>query len=222
MVSLPSPLQLGLRITDEQFWQLCHQHQDLQFERTAEVELIIMSPTGGLTSDCNSEINFQLRLWNRQSKLGKVFESSGGFKLPNGANRSPDAAWVELSRWNSLTRQQQERFVPLCPNFVVEFRSPSDALQPIQNKMTSDPASAKEVGTPLRFPQRTQADLARECARMQEYLANGTKLGWLIDPQRQVVEIYRPSQPVEILQSPNTVSGENILPGFSLDLAEIF
>ncbi len=207
MVSLPSPLQLGLRITDEQFWQLCHQHQDLQFERTAEGELIIMSPTGGLTSDRNSEINFQLRLWNRQSKLGKVFESSGGFKLPNAANRSPDAAWVELSKWNSLTRQQQERFVPLCPDFVVELRSPSDALQPIQNKMTSDPASAKD---------------ARECARMQEYLANGTKLGWLIDPQRQVVEIYRPSQQVEILQSPNTVSGENILPGFSLDLAEIF
>ncbi|MGK7935746.1 MAG: Uma2 family endonuclease [Xenococcaceae cyanobacterium] len=191
MVSLPSPLQLGIHITDEQFWQLCHQHQDLQFERTAEGELIIISPTGGLTSERNSEINFQLRWWNRQSKLGKVFDSSGGFKLPKGADRSPDAAWVELSRWNSLTRQQQERFVPLCPDFVVELRSPSDALKPIQKKM-------------------------------QEYLANGAKLGWLIDPQRQVVEIYRPNQQVEILQSPNTVSGENILPGFSLDLAEIF
>ncbi len=191
MVSLPSPLRLGLDITDEQFWQLCHQHKDLQFERTAEGELIIMSPTGGLTSDRNSDINFQLRLWNRNSKLGKVFDSSGGFKLPNGADRSPDAAWVELSRWNSLTRQQQEGFVPLCPDFVVELRSPSDALKTIQNKM-------------------------------QEYLDNGAKLGWLIDPQRQVVEIYRPSQQVEILQSPNTVSGENILPGFSLDLAEIF
>ena len=200
MVSLPSPLQLGLQITDEQFWQLCHQHQDLQFERTAEGELIIMSPTGGLTSglakgealrDRNSDINFQLRLWNRNRKLGKVFDSSGGFKLPNGADRSPDAAWVELSRWNSLTRQQQERFVPLCPDFVVELRSPSDTLKDIQHKM-------------------------------QEYLNNGAKLGWLIDPQRQMVEIYRPSQQVEILHSPNTVSGENILPGFSLDLAEIF
>ncbi len=191
MVSLPSPLRLGLDITDEQFWQLCHQHKDLQFERTAEGELIIMSPTGGLTSDRNSDINFQLRLWNRNSKLGKVFDSSGGFKLPNGADRSPDAAWVELSRWNSLIRQQQEGFVPLCPDFVVELRSPSDALKTIQNKM-------------------------------QEYLDNGAKLGWLIDPQRQVVEIYRPSQQVEILQSPNTVSGEDILPGFSLDLAEIF
>ncbi|MDJ0904245.1 MAG: Uma2 family endonuclease [Xenococcus sp. MO_188.B8] len=191
MVSLPSPLHLGLRITDEQFWQLCHQHHDLQFERTAEGELIIMSPTGGLTSDRNSDINFQLRLWNRNSKLGKVFDSSGGFKLPNGADRSPDAAWVELSRWNSLTRQQQERFVPLCPDFVIELRSPSDALNNIQNKM-------------------------------QEYLDNGAKLGWLIDPKRQVVEIYRPSKEVEILRSPNTIFGEDVLPGFSLDLTEIF
>lgn len=132
MVSLPSPLQLGLAINDEQFWQLCHQHQDLQFERTAEGKLIIMSPTGGLTSDRNSEINFQLRLWNRNYKLGKVFDSSGGFKLPNGANRSPDSAWLEFSRWNSLTDQQQERFIPLCPDFVLELRSPSDAIKTIQ------------------------------------------------------------------------------------------
>ncbi len=191
MVSLPDPLQLGLRITDEQFWQLCHQHQDLQFERTAEGELIIMPPTGGLTSNRNSDINFQLRLWNRNSKLGKVFDSSGGFKLPNGADRSPDAAWVELSRWNSLTRQQQERFVPLCPDFVLELRSPSDSVTTIQNKM-------------------------------KEYLDNGAKLGWLIDPRRQLVEIYRPNQQVEILRLPKMVSGEDILPGFSLDLAEIF
>ena len=172
----------------------------MQFERTAEGELIIISPTVGLTSglakgealrDHNSEINFQLRLWNRNRKLGKVFDSSGGFKLPNGADRSPDAAWIELSRWNSLTRQQQEQFVPLCPDFVVELRLPSDKLKTIQNKM-------------------------------QEYLDNGAKLGWLIDPHCQVVEIYRPRQQVKILHSPKTVSGENILPGFSLDLTEIF
>ena len=127
----------------------------------AEGKLIIMSPTGGLTSDRNSDINFQLRLWNSNRKLGKVFDSSGGFKLPNGADRSPDAAWLELSRWNSLTHQQQERFVPLCPDFVLELRSPSDSLKNIQDKM-------------------------------QEYLANGAKLGWLIYPKRQIVEIYRP------------------------------
>lgn len=191
MVSLPSPLQLGIKLTDEQFWQLCQQHRDLKFERTAAGELIIMSPTGGLTSDRNSDLNFQLRLWNRQYKLGKVFDSSTGYKLPNGADRSPDASWVELSRWNSLTREQQERFVPLCPDFVVELRSPSDNLDQTQ-------------------------------AKVKEYIENGAKLGWLIDPQRQVVEIYRPNQPVEILQSPQTVSAEDVLPGFILELAEIF
>lgn len=199
MVSLPSPLQLGIKLTDEQFWQLCQQHADLKFERTPAGELIIMSPTGGLTSDRNSDLNFQLRLWNRQHKLGKVFDSSGGFKLPNGADRSPDASWVELSRWNSLTREQQERFVPLCPDFVVELRS-------------------RSVGC-AQSPSDT---LIATQAKVKEYLENGAKLGWLIDPQRQVVEIYRPNQPVEILQSPQTVSAENVLPGFVLELAEIF
>ena len=151
MVSLPSPLHLGLNLTDEQFWQLCHQHHDLQFERTTEGELIIMSPTGGLTGDRNSDINFQLRLWNRNSKLGKVFDSSSGFKLPNGADRSPDAAWVELSRWNNLTREQQERFVPLCPDFVIELRSPSDLLKNIQEKMTSDPDALKDISAGVSF-----------------------------------------------------------------------
>ncbi len=191
MVSLPSPLQLGIKLTDEQFWQLCQQHADLKFERTPSGELIIMSPTGGLTGERNSDINFQLRLWNRQHKLGKVFDSSTGYKLPNGADRSPDASWVELSRWNSLTREQQERFIPLCPDFVVELRSPSDTLIATQ-------------------------------AKVKEYIENGAKLGWLIDPQRQVVEIYRPDRPVEILQSPQTVSADDILPGFVLELAEIF
>ncbi|MGF1540979.1 MAG: Uma2 family endonuclease [Pleurocapsa sp.] len=191
MVYLPSPLQLGLKLTDEQFWQLCHQHSDLQFERTASGELIIMSPTGGLTGNRNSDINFQLRLWNRQSKLGKVFDSSTGFKLLNGADRSPDASWVELSRWNSLTCEQQERFVPLCPDFVVELRSPSDSLKVIQ-------------------------------AKLQEYMNNGAKLGWLIDPQRKIVEVYRRDREIEILNSPDNVSGENVLPGFILDLGEIF
>lgn len=191
MISLPSPLQLELNLSEEQFWQLCHRHKDLKFERTASGELIIMTPTGGLTSDHNSDLNFQLRLWNRKYKLGKVFDSSGGFKLPNGADRSPDASWVELSRWNGLTRQQQERFVPLCPDFVVELRSLSDTIKATQ-------------------------------AKMEEYKENGAKLGWLIDPQRKVVEIYRLDREVEVLQSPKMVSGEDILPEFSLDLAEIF
>ncbi|MGK7899920.1 MAG: Uma2 family endonuclease [Hormoscilla sp.] len=191
MVYLQSPLELELQLTDEQFFELCQKHRNLKFERNATGDLIIMSPTGGITSDRNSDINFQLRAWNRDRKLGKVFESSGGFKLPNGADRSLDASWVKLQRWNALTLEQQAKLVPLCPDFVVELRSPSDALSKVQQKMN-------------------------------EYIENGAELGWLIDPKRQVVEVYRPSQDAEVLQSPKTVSGEAVLPGFVLDLTEIF
>lgn len=191
MVYLSSPLELELQLTDEQFFELCHKHRDLQFERDRNGGLIIMPPTGGLTGDRNSDLNYQLRAWNRQYKLGKVFDSSTGFKLPNGADRSPDTSFVVMERWNSLTRKQKEKFLPLCPDFVVELRSPSDKLKKIQ-------------------------------AKMEEYKENGAKLGWLIDPKRKVVEIYRYNQEIEVLESPLTISGENILPNFELDLAEIF
>ncbi|GBF80608.1 Uma2 family endonuclease [Aphanothece sacrum] len=191
MSNLPSPLELPIPLTDDQFWQLCQQQEELQFERTAQGDLIIMTPTGGITSDRNSDINFQLRAWNRQYKLGKVFDSSGGFKLPNGADRSPDASWVKLERWNALTLEQQAKFVPLCPDFIIELRSLNDSLPKLQKKM-------------------------------EEYQDNGAKLGWLIDPQRKLIEVYRPDQSVEILDSPTTISGEDILPGFVLDLTEIF
>lgn len=188
---LPPRLELDLTLSDEQFWQLCRDNDDLRFERTAEGSVIIMSPTGGETSRRNADLIFQLQAWNRQYRLGEVFDSSGGFQLPNGANRSPDAAWVQRDRWHSLTREQKERFVPLCPDFVVELLSPSDSLTKTQ-------------------------------AKLQEYINNGTRLGWLIDPQRQRVEIYRPGQAVEEMRSPQVLSGEDILPGFQLDLTTIF
>lgn len=191
MVYLSSPLELDLQMTDEQFLEICQKHEDLQFEQNANGGLIIMSPTGGLTGDRNSDINYQLRAWNRQYKLGKVFDSSTGFKLPNGANRSPDTSFITQEKWNNLTPQEKEKFLPLCPDFVVELRSNSDKLKKIQ-------------------------------AKMQEYMENGAKLGWLIDPIREVVEIYRPDQETEILESPKTVSGEDVLPDFVLDVAEIF
>lgn len=191
MVDLQSPLELELELTDQQFFELCHKHENLKFERTATGALVIMSPTGGITSIRNSEINFQLRAWNRDRKLGKVFDSSGGFKLPNGAERAPDASWVKLQRWKALTLEEQKSFVPLCPNFVVELRGPADALRKVREKM-------------------------------REYKENGAQLGWLIDPQRQVVEVYRPDREVEVLQSPKTLSGEAVLPGLVLDLREIF
>jgi Uma2 family endonuclease len=190
MVYLPPKLTLGIPMTDEQFWHLCQNHPDIRFERTAHGELIIMPPTGGITSNKNSGLNAQLYFWNRETKLGKTFDSSGGFKLPNGADRSPDASWVTIERWDSLTLDQQTRFVPLCPNFVGELRSSSDSLAELQ-------------------------------AKMQEYIDNGARLGWLLDPQRQVVEIYRPGQAVEVRHAPSSLSGEDVLPGFVLDLSEI-
>ncbi len=110
MVYLSSPLELELKLTDEQFWQLCQQHRDLRFERTATGVLIIMPPKGETTSNRHAEIIDQLKAWSRENKLGKVFDSSGGFKLPNGADRSPDASWVKIDRWNALTQEQQEKF----------------------------------------------------------------------------------------------------------------
>ena len=190
-VSLPASLELNIDLTDEQFFQLCQNNHDLRFERTATGELIIMPPTGSETGDRNAELTYQLRAWSRQNQLGKSFDSSTGFKLPNGAERSPDASWVKMERWNALTPAEKERFAPLCPDFVVELMSPSDSAEKIRTKM-------------------------------REYMDNGARLGWLINRQQQQVEIYRPNREVEILQSPQTLSGEDILPGFVLDLAQIW
>lgn len=176
-------------LTDEQFYQLCQANRDVRFERTAEGHLIIMPPTGWDTGERNLEIEGQLWLWNRQTQLGTAFNSSTGFTLPNGATRSPDAAWVQRERMEAI-KPEAEKFLPLAPDFVVELRSPSDNFQPLQQKM-------------------------------QEYLDNGVRLGWLIDPRKQRVEIYRPNQAVEVLDSPTSLSGEDVLPGFTLDLSQI-
>ena len=178
-------------ITDEQFYQLCITNRELKLERTAKGDLIIMPPTGGETSKFNSEVNLDLGLWNRQTKLGITFDSSGGFKLPNGADRSPDTAWIPLAKWESLTPEQQEKFPPICPDFVIELRSPSDSLKPLQEKM-------------------------------QEYMENGTRLGWLINRKNRQVEIYRQGREKEILENPTTLSGEDVLPGFVLNLSLIW
>jgi Uma2 family endonuclease len=190
-VSLPAALELNIDLTDEQFFQLCQNNRDLRFERTATGELIIMPPTGSETGERNADLTYQLRAWSRQNNLGKSFDSSCGFKLPNGAERSPDASWVKMERWNALTQAEKERFAPLCPDFVVELMSPSDSTEKTR-------------------------------AKMREYMDNGARLGWLINRQQQQVEIYRPNREVEILPSPQTLSAEDVLPGFVLDLAEIW
>ena len=190
-IRIQAPLELNIDLTDEQFFQLCQNNRDLRFERTATGELIIMPPTGSETGDRNAELTYQLRAWNRQNKLGKSFDSSTGFKFPNGAERSPDASWVKMERWNALTPVEKERFAPLCPDFVVELMSLSDSTEKTR-------------------------------AKMREYIDNGARLGWLINRQQQQVEIYHPNGEVEILQCPQTLSGEDVLLGFVLDLAAIW
>ena len=123
------------KVSHEQFKQLAIVNRDLRLERTATGELIVMPPTGSETSNHNQDISGQLWLWNRQTKLGKTFDSSGGFHLPNGADRSPDASWVSRERWEALTPEEQEGFAPICPDFVVELRSKSDNMEPLRAKM---------------------------------------------------------------------------------------
>lgn len=189
-ITLPPTLKLKINLTDEQYFQMCQKNRDLRFERTAEGVLLIMPPTGGETSNRNGRLNQQLFNWSDTNELGIAFDSNGGFKLPNGADRSPDAAWVKIDRWNALTAEQREKFIPLCPDFVVELRSPSDSLTELREKM-------------------------------QEYIENGARLGWLIDRKSKLVEIYRPNQEVEILENLVTLSGEDVLPGFVLNLNPI-
>jgi len=135
MTAITLNLNPIIKLTEDQFFQLCQENDNIRLERTAKGELIIMSPAGGETSSSNAGLTAQLWIWNEQNKLGKVFDSSGGFKLPNGANRSPDAAWVKLERWKALTPEQQKKFPPLCPDFVVELLSPSDSWKETQDKM---------------------------------------------------------------------------------------
>ena len=175
------------KLTHEQFYELCMANKDVAMERSPQGELIIMSPVGGESGEKEADYIIDLGLWNRQARLGKVFSSSTVFKLPGGGDRSPDAAWVKLERWNRLTREQQKKFPPLCPDFVIELRSESDQLKPLQ-------------------------------AKMLEYLDSGLRLGWLIDPKNQMVEIYRAGKEVEVLAFPVTLSGEEVLPGFTLEV----
>lgn len=188
-LTLNIPPAVGL--TDEQFYQLCIANEPWKLELTHTGELIIMAPTGGESGIINSDINIELGVWNRQTKLGKVFDSSTEFKLPSGAYRCPDAAWIKLARWEALTTEEKKRFPPLCPDFVIELRSETDTLEKLRSKM-------------------------------QEYRDNGALLGWLLDPQTPLVEIYRPGQNVEMIKfdfdNPPKLSGEDILPGFILDL----
>ena len=174
----------------EEFEKICRQNRDLRFEMNREGEISAIPPAYSDTSERNADIVFQLKFWAKKNKTGKVYESSGGFILPNGAVRSPDASWILKERLERLSEKQRQGFINICPDFVIELRSTSDSLTKLKAKMT-------------------------------EYMENGASLGWLIDPSKGKVYIYRQNRDVEILEKPKTLSGENLLKGFKLNLSEI-
>ncbi|MBD2328490.1 Uma2 family endonuclease [Alkalinema sp. FACHB-956] len=187
---LAEPLTIAasaMLLSDEQFYQLCRQNEALRFELSAEGELIVMSPVGGESGKREMALGSRVWNWNEAAQLGEVFSSSTIFRLPNGAKRSPDVAWVRGDRWASLTREEREQFPPIVPDFVIELRSATDGLASLQRKMV-------------------------------EYRDCGVRLGWLINPQDERVEIYRPGMEVEEVELPAVLSGEDVLLGFELEL----
>ena len=180
-----------LNLTDEQLRSLCSLNDDLRIERNVKGELELLPPANITAGSQNAGINARLFVWAEGDGRGVAFDSSTGFTLPSGAVRSPDASWVLKSRLAELSESEKQKFAAICPDFVIELRSNSDALTALT-------------------------------AKMQEYLDNGIKLGWLIDPFQGRVHVYRPGTPVEVLEGPETLSGNPELPGFSLDLKPIW
>ena len=178
-------------MTPDEFYELCGLNPDLNVELTAAGEIVFMSPSGSATGARNLSVAAPLWHWAKDNKEGLAYDSSAGFVLPNKAVRSPDASWVRHERLANLTPQQRERFVPLCPDFVVEVASPSDYLRDLQ-------------------------------AKMEEYIANGAQLGWLLVPATRTVTVYRPGEPVATLENATSISGDPVLPGFTLNLGPVW
>ncbi|MCF2493487.1 Uma2 family endonuclease [Dyadobacter chenhuakuii] len=184
---MPVTMKMGDLMSEEEFFQFCQMNDTLEFERDSQGNIILMSPTGIFTGEFNSQVLIELGIWNRENHLGKVFDSSTGFTLPNGAVRSPDVSFVTSEKWDALSKDELETFGHVCPDFVVEIRSKSDGLRYLQDKM-------------------------------KEFIANGTKLGWLIDRFDNKIHIYKADQSIIIHDTLDvTLSGQDILPGFSLN-----
>ncbi|GAB3825799.1 Uma2 family endonuclease [Hymenobacter jeollabukensis] len=181
------------RMTDDEFFDFCQQHPELRIERTANHEILLMSPTGSRSGKRNARLIFQLGKWCEQHPaLGEYFDSNTGFRLPDSSILSPDASWVSAAKWNALTPEQQDKFAPLCPELVVELKSNTDSLKALQ-------------------------------AKMHDWLRNGAQLAWLLDPETETAYLYRPGQPEpETVQGfDNELSGETVLRGFRLRLSEL-
>ena len=187
----PVIIQWEHQMTDDEYFQFCQVNDNLRIERTAQGDILIMPPAGGESGYRNSELTAELRDWARRDGRGRVFDSNTEYILPDGAAYSPDASWVLCSRLNTLTKEQKRRFLPLCPDFVVELISPSDRLP-----------KAK--------------------AKMQEWIANGVQLGWLLDPDQCTTYIYRPDREPEQFVNPERLIGEGPVAGFVLELADIW
>ncbi|UXE58828.1 MAG: Uma2 family endonuclease [Woronichinia naegeliana WA131] len=153
-------LEPAIALSENQFFTLCQQNPDLKIERSGQGELIIMPPTGGETGRKNAELIADFIIWNRQSKLGIVFDSSTCFRLPKGGDRSPDLSWLKKERWDGLTSEQKRKFPPLCPDFVLELLSPSDNLSLAQAKMQEYQANGVQLAWLLN-PQDQQVEIYR-------------------------------------------------------------
>jgi Uma2 family endonuclease len=178
-------------MTDEQFAEFCAGHPDYFIEMTAEGEIIVMPPNYTITGFRNQEIAMQLGIWARMDGRGKCSESSTGFVLPNGARRSPDAAWTAKSRIQAIDREDEDRYWHFCPDFVIELRSRTDRLKVLR-------------------------------AKMREWIRNGAQLGWLIDPSRRVVEVYRAGREPETFVDAQRIEGEGPVAGFVLELGPVW
>lgn len=179
------------RMSEDEFYEFCQRNAELKFERRADGTIEYLNMTGGSTGQRNTKIIMRLGLWAEENNAGPVFDSSTGFRLPNGAVRSPDAAWVRAEVWQALPAGQQEKFPPLCPDFVVGLLSPSDAMSEL-------------------------------VAKMQEYITNGCRLAWLIDPKSETARVFRADGSVSVVKSfADTLSGEEVLPGFVFPLSTL-
>jgi Uma2 family endonuclease len=186
------PHLIGLtHVTHEQFWELCMEYPYLRLELTSSGELIVMPPTGIVTNKRNFDLIAQFAVWSKKDGTGIGFATDTGYTLPNGAIRAPDASWMRREKYESLSKDDKERFAHVCPDFAVELRSPSDRLPTLINKM-------------------------------EEYIANGASLGWLIDPKKRRVYVFKAGEEMVVLENPIAVSGDPLLPGFELQMQEIW
>jgi Uma2 family endonuclease len=178
-------------MTDEQFYQFCVLNHELRIERTADKYIVVMPPTNSDTGHRNFNLTVKFGIWNETTKLGKGFDSSTGFKLPNGAERAPDLAWIRNERWAQVNEVQRKRFAPICPDFVVEIRSGDQNMTALKQKM-------------------------------EEYMSCGCRLGWLVDPQHRETRVYFENGDIHTVPFADLLSGGDVLPGFSLRMADVW